>query len=99
MPRPTAVPVRVRPTPNPDSLKFEIDGPPLAPPGGLLAVSRPSEAAGDPLAEALVALDGVATLLVVPAFVTVTKRADASWDALLPAVERVLAAHVDGPRG
>lgn len=82
--------VRARPTPNPDSLKFEIVGGALPVPGGLLAARSAAEAAADPLAAALFALDGVASLLVVPAFVTVTKRPEASWDRLLPAVERVL---------
>ncbi len=86
--------VRPRPTPNPDSLKFEVAGGQLAPPGGLLSARSADEAAPDPLASALFALDGVASLLVVPAFVTITKRPDASWDALLPAAERVFAEHL-----
>ena len=86
--------VRPRPTPNPDSLKFEVSGGTLAPPGGLLSARTPDEAAPDPLAAALFALDGVASLLVVPTFVTITKRPDASWDALLRAAERVFAEHL-----
>ena len=86
--------VRPRPTPNPDSLKFEVSGGTLSPPGGLLSARSADEAAGDPLAAALFELDGVASLLVVPAFVTVTKRPEASWDPLLPAAERVFADHL-----
>lgn len=88
--------IRPRPTPNPDSLKFEVAGGSLAPPGGLLSARSPAEADGDPLAAALFALDGVASLLVVPTFVTITKRPEASWDALLPAAERVFAEHLGG---
>lgn len=84
--------VRVRPTPNPDSLKFEAEKGSIVP-SGLLAFHSASEAATDPLGAALFALHGVASLLIVPQFVTVTKRPDASWDGLIDAVERVLLAH------
>ena len=84
--------VRVRPTPNPDSLKFEAEGGTVVP-SGLRAFHSAAEASSDPLGAALFRLDGVASLLVVPQFVTVTKRPDASWDGLIDAVERVLLAH------
>lgn len=85
--------IRVRPTPNPDSLMFQIEGA-QAVPSGLLAFHSAGEAAADPLGAALFALDGVASLLVVPAFVTVTKRPDAGWDPLAADVEAVLRAHL-----
>ncbi len=87
--------IRVRPTPNPDSLKFEAQGGTIIP-SGLLAFHSAAEAEADPLGRALFALGGVASLLIVPQFVTVTKRPDASWDGLLDAVERTLSAHLAG---
>ena len=81
--------VSVRPTPNPDALMFRIDGA-QAVPSGLLAFHSAAEAAESPLGAALFALRGVASLLVVPAFVTVTKRPDVAWDPLAAQVERLL---------
>ncbi|HEX8386853.1 MAG TPA: NifU N-terminal domain-containing protein [Rubricoccaceae bacterium] len=85
--------VTVRPTPNPDALMFRLDGA-TAVPSGLLAFHSAAEAADHPLGAALFALRGVASILVVPAFVTVTKRPDASWDPLVADVERVLTEQV-----
>lgn len=87
--------VRVRPTPNPDSLKFEAEGGTIVP-SGLLAFHSAAEAESDALGRALFALGGVASLLIVPQFVTVTKRPEASWDPLIDGVERTLAAHLKG---
>lgn len=81
--------VTVRPTPNPDALMFRLDGA-TAIDAGMLAFFSAAEAAGHPLGAALFALGGVASVLVVPAFVTVTKRPDTDWDPLAPDVERVL---------
>lgn len=79
----------VRPTPNPDSLMFTLDGA-SAIPSGMLAFFSAGEAAAHPLGTALFALPGVASVLVVPAFVTVTKRPEADWNPLAAEVERVL---------
>jgi hypothetical protein len=83
------VTVSVRPTPNPDALMFRLDGA-TAVGAGMLAFFSAGEAAGHPLGAALFALPGVASVLVVPAFVTVTKRPEADWDPLASEVERVL---------
>ena len=85
--------VSVRPTPNPDALMFRLDGA-VAIPSGLLAFHSAAEAAADPLGAALFALPGVASVLVVPAFVTVTKRPETDWDPLVADIERVLAVHI-----
>ena len=87
--------VSVRPTPNPDALMFRIDGA-QAVPSGLLAFHSAAEAAAHPLGVALFALRGVASVLVVPAFVTVTKRPEADWNPLAADVERVLNEAVGG---
>lgn len=81
--------VTAHPTPNPDSLKFTRDGsPPFA--DGLRAYRTLEEAQGDPLGTALLAVPGVANVLIVPAFVTVTKHPAAQWDQLVPSIERIL---------
>ena len=49
-----------------------------------------AEAAADPLGIALFAVPGVAGVFVLPAFLTVTKTPEASWEAVLPGVEAAL---------
>ena len=87
--------VQSRPTPNPNSLKFETDAGPFVE-SGLLAFHSLREAAEHPLAAELFALRGVESLLIVPGFVTVTKHPAADWDLLAEGVERVLAEHLSG---
>ena len=82
------------PTPNPQSLKFEVDGARLTE-ERLLAFHSLREAAEHPLAAELFALRGVETLLIVPDFVTVTKHPAADWDLLAEGVERVLRENVE----
>ena len=81
--------VTTQPTPNPNSLKFSIEGHSFID-SGMQAFSSAREAAADPLGAALFALDGVANVFIVPAFVTVTKHPAASWDRLATAIERIL---------
>ncbi len=77
------------PTPNPDSLKITtregafIDE-------GMASFPSAEEAEEHPLGRRLFAVTGVANVFITPAFLTVTKRASASWDLLLPKVKRVL---------
>ena len=85
--------ITARPTPNPNSLKFEVDGAPVVD-DGLLAFHSLVEAAEHPLGADLFALRGVESLLIVPAFVTVTKHPAADWDLLAEGVERVLREHL-----
>ena len=82
-----------RPTPNPDSLKFEVAGATLTD-ESLLAFHSLRVAAEHPLAAELFAIRGVETLLIVPHFVTVTKHPAADWDLLSESVEQVLREHV-----
>jgi hypothetical protein len=85
------------PTPNPDSLKFTADGDDARPfiESGLAAFHSAREATGDPLGEALFGVEGVAGVLVLPAFVTVTKRPDAQWATVAGRVEAILNAHLE----
>ncbi len=87
--------IRPSPTPNPNSLKFEVEGDTLVE-SGVLAYHSPNEAEDDTLASELFALRGVHSLMIVPQFVTVTKHPAADWDLLAEGVERVLREHLDG---
>jgi len=82
------VAVTVSPTPNPNALKFtvgaDVGGPKTFVPG---------EAIDDPVAAAIIKLDGVTSIFMTADFVTVTKDAEASWDDLSPAARAILAGH------
>lgn len=84
--------VNTHPTPNPDSLKFTIDGVRFVP-SGLYSYGAAAEAAEDPLASSLFALRGVANVFIVPDFVTVSKHPAASWDRLVRSIEHILKEH------
>ena len=86
--------ITIRPTPNPNSLKFDVEGVSVTD-ESMLAFHSLREAAEHPLAADLFALRGVESLLIVPQFVTVTKHPAADWDLLAEAVERVLAEHLE----
>ena len=81
--------VTTRPTPNPNSLKFEVDGATLTT-ERQLAYHSAREADEDDLARALFSIRGVESLLIVPTWVSVTKHAAGDWAVLAEAVEQVL---------
>lgn len=85
--------IRSFPTPNPNSLKFEVKGTSIIR-SGLLAFHSAQEAQDDDLGRALFSLPGVETLLIVPDFVTVTKHPAADWTLLTEGVERILREHL-----
>lgn len=78
------------PTPNPDALKFTLDRP-LA---SRMNVTAPADAAGEPFAEAIFAIDGVVGLFGVNDFVTVSRRPGTDWDDIVPAVQAAIEAHL-----
>ncbi|HEU0079225.1 MAG TPA: NifU N-terminal domain-containing protein [Longimicrobiaceae bacterium] len=83
--------VKFENTPNPQAGKFTV--------GRTLVEGRhgrtydSAEAAeGDPLAAALMALEGVRSVFIVADFVTVTKAPEASWGELAPRVQDAIRA-------
>lgn len=86
MPQPK---ITVQGTPNPDAAKFTVDRT-LVEGGSSRSYFDSDTAAGDPLASALFRVPGVESLLIAEDFVTVTKAPSASWDILVPEIERVI---------
>lgn len=84
--------VRFQPTPNPNAGKFTVNRPVVDGKASKSYFSA-AQAAGDPLAASLFAIDGVASLFMVEDFVTVTKRPDVEWSMLAPRVIEALGAH------
>ena len=85
--------VTAHPTPNPNSLKFTLDGARFTEEKHL-AFTTPEEAAEHPLGNALFAVRGVTNVFIVPDFATITKHPAASWDLIVPAVEQIVQEHV-----
>jgi hypothetical protein len=83
--------VRFENTPNPQAGKFTV--------GRTLVEGRhgrtydsAAAAAGDPVAAAVMALEGVRGVFMVADFVTVTKAPEASWGELAPRVQQAIRA-------
>ena len=80
------------PTPNPNSLKITTDAGPFIE-RGMESFGAPGQAEGHPLGAPLFSVAGIVNVFILPQFLTVTKAPDADWDAILPMVSEVLAAH------
>lgn len=77
-------------TPNPNAMKFSLD---VTVPDMVNATSAEA-AVGQPLAEALFAIDGVVGVFATADFVTVSKSPDADWESIVPAASEVLRAEL-----
>lgn len=80
------MPITAGPTPNPNAMKFTV-GQPVGGPATHVAGGDTD----DPVAGALLALPGVASVFMTADFVTVTKSADGDWRDLQPQVLDLLA--------
>ncbi len=78
------------PTPNPNALRFGLD---VRLPGTVSA-SSVADAGDNAFLGALLAIDGVASVFGTADFVTVTRRAGADWDEIVPAVQAAAARHL-----
>lgn len=84
------VQVLVSPTPNPNAMKFTLNR--RVTERSVTYVS-PQSADINPAAKALFALPGVSSLFFLNDFITVSKKPDASWDAIVPQAEKILREH------
>lgn len=74
-------------TPNPNAIKCLVE----PGPGSIRSYFNAEQAAGDPLAAALFAVEGVTNVLIHQAFISINKAPDADWGPVKKAVESVLA--------
>jgi hypothetical protein len=79
----------VQPTPNPNALKFVLDGHITT---ERLSFAHSDPAQGHPVASRLFEIKGVESLLMLGDFVTVVKSPDVKWSSITGKVKRVLAA-------
>ena len=83
--------VTSHPTPNPNALKFSV-GVDVGGPKTFAAGAQTE----DPVATALLSIDGVTSIFMTADFVTVSKSAEADWELIAPEAERALAEHYHG---
>ena len=81
------------PTPNPNSIKITTDAGPFID-EGMVSVTSTDDTEVHPLGELLFAIDGIANVLILPQFVTVSKTESADWNKVLPQVEQILNEHL-----
>ncbi|MBL0927895.1 MAG: NifU N-terminal domain-containing protein [Phycisphaerales bacterium] len=95
MPGPRAI-TDFQTTPNPLALRCAV-APPLPPAGAgaMRSYSSPAaaSAAGDRLAEALLAIPGVTNVLIASEFLTLTRAPAADWRAIKAAARKAVAEH------
>ena len=72
--------VNVGSTPNENALKFTLDKDSIE--SGYQTVNNAEEAESIPVAKALFAIDGVASVFFMADFITVTKKPEASWEGI-----------------
>jgi len=87
-------PFSIQATPNPNSLKFSSQGAPFIE-EGMGVYGSAAEADADPFARALFSVPGVVNVFMLPLFVTITKAPEADWNAIIPALEPALRAHLE----
>lgn len=80
------MPVEVEHTPNPNALKFTVG----ADVGGPATFVAPTD---DPLAAALLDIEGVTSIFLTADFVTLSKTPDADWGSIAPRATAILEAH------
>ncbi len=81
-------------TPNPNSLKITTDAGRFID-GGLISASSADDVDTDSLAHALLSVEGVEDILLLPAFLTISRTSGTAWSTLMPTVESVLRDHFD----
>lgn len=83
--------IRIQQTPNPNSMLYHVDR--TITEERMKQFNAAGEAEGDPLAEALFAVDGVASVFFMPNSITVSKDPAADWSTIGPAAEEAIRVH------
>lgn len=82
---------RFETTPNPNAVKCVLDASPLGPSRAPRSYRPGEPPSDDPLGEALLAIEGVQTLLIHDGWISIGKAGEAKWGPIKDAVKRVLA--------
>jgi NFU1 iron-sulfur cluster scaffold homolog, mitochondrial len=80
----------IQPTPNPNALKFVLDGTVSAQPASFF---KPEQAKDHALGAKLMAVAGVSHVMLLSDFVTIGKQPQARWSDIKKTVTQILASH------
>ena len=84
------VPVRINPTPNPNSIKISVSSGMAAKP---VTFANAAAAAADPLAKKLFEVPGVKSVFMVANFVTITKDPAVEWEGIADRLGDIVSEH------
>lgn len=80
--------IRLDPTPNPNAVKFSV-GTPVGGPATFVA-GQPTD---NPMASAILQLEGVTSIFMTADFVTISKSPEADWGTIVPEAQAILEEH------
>jgi hypothetical protein len=80
--------IRLDPTPNPNAVKFSV-GVPVGGPATFVA----GPAVENPMAAAILQLEGVTSIFMTADFVTISKSPEADWGLIVPQAQAILEEH------
>jgi hypothetical protein len=80
-----AIEINIQETPNPNSIKVSTNQTIFEGPRSTSLKS--GDETDHPLAKALLSIEGIDNIFGIKDFVTISKQANVSWDAILPKVE------------
>lgn len=86
-----AISIRPEETPNPNARRYLVDREVQDQPKGRFFIS--GKEAGEPLADALLAVDGVSAVMLLPTSITVTKQNGSTWESVESAAITVIEQH------
>lgn len=85
-----AIKINVQSTPNPNAIKINTSERIFEGPASTSLKS--GDETDHPLAHALLAIEGIDNIFGINDFVTISKKADAQWDTIMPKVEEAFKA-------
>lgn len=84
--------VKFQTTPNPNALKCEVESPIPQIKGrtGPRSYAKTADVSGDPLAQAILSIQGVVNVLISEKWLTVNREPEAEWKPIKSAIQTVL---------
>ena len=80
--------IRLDPTPNPNAVKFSV-GTPVGGPATFVA-GQPTD---NPIASAILELEGVTSIFMTADFITISKSSEGDWGVIVPEARAILEEH------
>ena len=82
------VPIDTVPTPNPDAVMLKVSETLVS--TGTYEYTKESDTSSSPLAQVLIAIDGIQLVLIAPRFVTLRKSPEMVWPDIIPTAKTAM---------